>query len=168
LRAGNAASYSETGTWIGKGGAESSYRAVWSCAVTGTERVSVMAGDFDTYKIVCKRYYLQLINERFQLCLLIAGEVNKLQTGSTGTRTAKGLIFRQLIEAVDPAAEYSEEVEPAAFDSVNIDCTPFDDVIGNEHILKFQTAQADVFDPRHFTGVIVKDKIGRFRNPVTL
>jgi len=56
LRAGNAASYSETGTWIGKGGAQSSYQTVWSCAVTGTERVSVMAGDFDTYKIVCKRY----------------------------------------------------------------------------------------------------------------
>jgi len=56
LRAGNAASYSETGTWVGKGGAESSYQTVWSCAVAGTERVSVMAGDFDTYKIVCKRY----------------------------------------------------------------------------------------------------------------
>jgi len=56
LRAGNAASYSETGTWVGKGGAESSYGTVWSCAVDGTERVSVMAGDFDTYKIVCKRY----------------------------------------------------------------------------------------------------------------
>ena len=55
LRVGNAASYSETGTWVGKGGAESSYQTVWSCEVTGTERVSIMAGDFDTYKIVCKR-----------------------------------------------------------------------------------------------------------------
>jgi len=58
LRTGNAATYSETGTRTGKGGAESSYRTAWSCAVTGTERVSVMAGDFDTYKIVCKRYYV--------------------------------------------------------------------------------------------------------------
>ena len=56
LRVGNAASYSETGTWVSKGGAESFYQTAWSCAVTGTERVSVMAGDFDTYKIVCKRY----------------------------------------------------------------------------------------------------------------
>ena len=58
LRVGNVASYSETGTWVGKGGAESSYHTAWSCAVTGTERVSVLAGDFDTYKIVCKRYFV--------------------------------------------------------------------------------------------------------------
>lgn len=56
LRAGNLASYSETGTWVSKGGAESTYRTVWSCSVPGTERVTVMAGDFDTYKIMCKRY----------------------------------------------------------------------------------------------------------------
>jgi len=56
LRVGNAASYSETGTWVSKGGAESTYHTAWSCAVAGTERVSVMAGDFDTYQIVCKRY----------------------------------------------------------------------------------------------------------------
>ena len=56
LRAGNLASYSETGTWVSKGGAESTYQTVWSCSVPGTERVTVMAGDFDTYKIMCKRY----------------------------------------------------------------------------------------------------------------
>jgi surface antigen len=56
LRVGNEASYSETGTWVSKGGAESTYHTAWSCAVAGTERVSVMAGDFDTYQIVCKRY----------------------------------------------------------------------------------------------------------------
>ena len=58
LRTGNVANYSETGTWIEKDGTESSYRTNWSCAVEGTERVSVMAGDFDTFKIVCKRYYV--------------------------------------------------------------------------------------------------------------
>ena len=58
LRAGNVANYSETGTWIEKDGAESSYRTDWSCTVTATERVSVMAGDFDTFKIVCKRYHV--------------------------------------------------------------------------------------------------------------
>jgi len=67
LRAGNAANYSETGTWIEKDGTESSYRTDWSCAVTGTERVSVMAGDFDTYKIVCKRYYVSRSNKRSNL-----------------------------------------------------------------------------------------------------
>jgi surface antigen len=58
LRAGNFANYSETGTWVEKDGTQSSYRTDWSCAVTGTERVSVMAGDFDTFKIVCRRYYV--------------------------------------------------------------------------------------------------------------
>ena len=56
LRAGNSASYSEKGTRVSKGGAQSNYQTVWACSVPGTERVSVMAGDFDTYEIVCKRY----------------------------------------------------------------------------------------------------------------
>ena len=58
LHAGNFANYSETGTWVEKDGTQTSYRTDWSCAVTGTERVSVMAGDFDTFKIVCRRYYV--------------------------------------------------------------------------------------------------------------
>ena len=58
LRVGNKADYAETGTWLEKDGTESSYRTEWSCAVDGTERVAVMAGDFDTFKIVCKRYYI--------------------------------------------------------------------------------------------------------------
>lgn len=64
LRAGNVDNYSETGTWIEKDGTESSYRTDWSCAVNGTERVSVMAGDFDTFKIVCKRYYVSMSKNR--------------------------------------------------------------------------------------------------------
>ena len=58
LRAGNVTNYSETGTWIEKDGTRSSYQTEWSCTVKGTERVSVMAGDFDTFKIACKRYYV--------------------------------------------------------------------------------------------------------------
>ncbi len=58
LRAGNIANYSETGTWVDKDGVETSYQTEWSCEVDGTERVSVMAGEFDTWKIVCKRYYV--------------------------------------------------------------------------------------------------------------
>ena len=58
LRAGNTANYTETGSWTDKDGAESSYQSLWSCEVAGTERVSVMAGEFDTWEIVCKRYNL--------------------------------------------------------------------------------------------------------------
>ena len=59
LRVGNAADYSETGRWGDKeDGSETSYRAGWSCAVDGVERVAVMAGEFDTWKIVCKRYHI--------------------------------------------------------------------------------------------------------------
>jgi hypothetical protein len=58
LRVGNITNYSETGTWFDKDGASSTYRAEWSCEVPGTEQVSVMAGEFDTWKIVCKRYRL--------------------------------------------------------------------------------------------------------------
>lgn len=56
LQIGNVASYSETGIWQRKEELAKSYRANWSCEVVGTERVSVMAGEFDTWKIVCKRY----------------------------------------------------------------------------------------------------------------
>lgn len=67
LRTGNVANYSETGTWIEKDGTDSSYQTAWSCAVEGTERISVMAGDFDTYKIVCQRYYVSGGNKRSNL-----------------------------------------------------------------------------------------------------
>jgi hypothetical protein len=56
LQPANAAGYSETGTWQRKEQPPNSYRADWSCRVEGTEPVSVMAGDFDTWKIACTRY----------------------------------------------------------------------------------------------------------------
>lgn len=56
LQTGNVASYAETGVWQQKGESENSYRANWTCKVVGKERISVMAGEFDTWKIVCKRY----------------------------------------------------------------------------------------------------------------
>jgi len=67
LRAGNFANYSESGTWTENDGTQSSYRTDWTCAVTGTEKVSVMAGDFDTFKIVCRRYYVSSNKSRSQL-----------------------------------------------------------------------------------------------------
>ena len=56
LQQANAASYSETGTWQRKKEPANSFRADWSCRVEGTEGVSVMAGEFDAWKIVCTRY----------------------------------------------------------------------------------------------------------------
>ncbi len=56
LQKGNVMSYSEIGSWIGKDGSERTYRSNWKCEVVDTERISVLVGEFDTWKIVCKRY----------------------------------------------------------------------------------------------------------------
>lgn len=56
LKPGNRTRYNEEGTWSASGGTARSYDSYWSCEVIGTERVSVVAGDFDTWKITCKRY----------------------------------------------------------------------------------------------------------------
>ncbi len=56
LQIGNSAGFSETGTWSEQEGPAKSSDANWFCEVVGTERVVVMAGEFDTWKIVCKRY----------------------------------------------------------------------------------------------------------------
>ena len=56
LRTGNSYSYTEIGSWSEKDGPENSYLAKWTCEVVGTETISVMAGDFDTWKILCRRY----------------------------------------------------------------------------------------------------------------
>ena len=59
LRVGNIANFTEAGTWIDKKEVvENPYRRDWSCSVEGTEHISVMAGDFDTWKIECKRYHV--------------------------------------------------------------------------------------------------------------
>ena len=55
LRVGNVAGHTERGSWRETGGPEKTYRTDWSCAVAVTERVSVMAGEFDTYRIDCAR-----------------------------------------------------------------------------------------------------------------
>jgi hypothetical protein len=56
LQIGNVAAYSETSTQRRKDEPEKTSLYNWSCEVAGTERVSVMAGEFETWKIVCKRY----------------------------------------------------------------------------------------------------------------
>lgn len=56
LKKGNKSSFSELVTSGNIGEPEKSYQVNWSCEVIGTERVAVMAGEFDTWKIACKRY----------------------------------------------------------------------------------------------------------------
>ena len=56
LQTGNISSFSEMVTSRKLDGPEKSYRVNWTCEVIGTERVAVMAGEFDTWKIDCKRY----------------------------------------------------------------------------------------------------------------
>jgi surface antigen len=56
LEVGNKTRFDEKGRWFDELGVESRYDSFWSCGVIGTEKVSVGAGDFDTWKITCKRY----------------------------------------------------------------------------------------------------------------
>ena len=67
LRAGNTTRFTEIGTWRQNGEAEKSYQTEWTCNVVGTERASVMAGTFDTWKIVCKRYRVSKISNKSTL-----------------------------------------------------------------------------------------------------
>ena len=56
LKPGNKTRYDEIGWWSSSSGVERGYDSYWSCEVMGTERISVVAGDFDTWKITCRRY----------------------------------------------------------------------------------------------------------------
>jgi len=68
LRIGKVANYTETGFWNDKKEAiENSYRTDWSCAVEGTEHISVMAGEFDAWKIECKRFHVSGSKSRSQI-----------------------------------------------------------------------------------------------------
>ncbi len=56
LQVGNRTRFDELGRWFDQQLIEHRYDSFWSCEVLGTERVSIAAGDFDTWKITCKRY----------------------------------------------------------------------------------------------------------------
>ena len=56
LKEGNVSGFTEMVTSSNSGEPPKSYRVNWTCEVIGTERVAVMAGQFDTWKIACKRY----------------------------------------------------------------------------------------------------------------
>ena len=56
LKPGNISSFKEMVTSHKIGHAAKSYQVNWTCEVIGTERVAVMAGEFNTWRIDCKRY----------------------------------------------------------------------------------------------------------------
>ena len=56
LEVGKKTRFDENGRWFDELGLEHRYDSYWSCEVRGTEKVTVGAGDFDTWKITCKRY----------------------------------------------------------------------------------------------------------------
>ncbi|MBD3661179.1 MAG: hypothetical protein HUJ11_03170, partial [Arenibacter algicola] len=57
LRVGNDASFRTQGRAISKeSGQVNDYMQKWSCKVDGTEHVRVLAGEFDTYRVECRRY----------------------------------------------------------------------------------------------------------------
>lgn len=56
LEVGNIFRFDEYGRWFDELGLEHRYDSFWNCEVKGTERISVGAGDFDTWKITCRRY----------------------------------------------------------------------------------------------------------------
>ena len=64
LQKGKSIRYVEDGNWVDETGSERSYQALWTCEVMGTESVSVLAGNFDAWKIVCKRYSVAATSNR--------------------------------------------------------------------------------------------------------
>ena len=56
LMLGNRVNFDEKSKWGVPGVYEKHADATWKCSVDSTQRVSVPAGSFDTYKITCSRY----------------------------------------------------------------------------------------------------------------
>ena len=56
LQVGNTARHIETGNWRDAEGKDHSYQTQWRVEVVGKERVRVKAGNFDTWKIVARRF----------------------------------------------------------------------------------------------------------------
>ena len=57
LKTNNSAQFGITQTSVDKtNGLTEETKRKWECSVSGTERISVPAGNFDTYRVVCNRY----------------------------------------------------------------------------------------------------------------
>ncbi|MCG8619924.1 MAG: hypothetical protein MI802_27205 [Desulfobacterales bacterium] len=57
LKEGNQMEYWERNRLSQPDGQTKRYRYLWNCKVDGTENVSVLAGEFDTYRIIARKYY---------------------------------------------------------------------------------------------------------------
>lgn len=57
LKVGNRVAYVSQDTYKEGEGKTSSFQQMWKCWVAGTEAVSVPAGSFDTFEVVCDRSY---------------------------------------------------------------------------------------------------------------
>ncbi|NNK95886.1 MAG: hypothetical protein HKP41_16170 [Desulfobacterales bacterium] len=65
LTTGNSAQFGITQTSTDKAnGFTKETKRKWECSVSGTERISVPAGNFDTYRVVCNRYTIDSNNWR--------------------------------------------------------------------------------------------------------
>ena len=113
LRAGNRVNYSETGTWRDKKGTERSYQTEWSCEVAGTERIAVMAGEFGTWKIVCKRYHVSKSRGRSQLrevkTWYYAPAVGHYVLTTSRYYSKQGQRRRELLAALPPTNDLTDE-----------------------------------------------------------
>ncbi len=56
LGIGNKTRFDEKGRWIGVDGLERVYDSYWRCDVEAAEKIQVVAGEFDTWRIGCARY----------------------------------------------------------------------------------------------------------------
>ena len=57
LQVGNEVAFTTKGRSISKDSSQiSDYTQKWKCNVNGTERIRVMAGEFDTFRVECKRF----------------------------------------------------------------------------------------------------------------
>lgn len=56
LGLGNKTRFDEKGRWISADGLERVYDSYWRCDVEAAEKIKVIAGEFDTWRIGCARY----------------------------------------------------------------------------------------------------------------
>lgn len=67
LQPGNKARYIETGSWTDVTGTLHNYTNYWRTEVVAQQRLTVMAGEFDTYMITARRYSLKQSTNTQQL-----------------------------------------------------------------------------------------------------
>lgn len=115
LQIGNEAGYAETGVWQRRGEPENAYQANWSCEVAAKERVSVMAGEFDSWKIVCKRYTGKRVSAKSRIREIktwhYAPEVGHFVLTTRQYYTGKSPKRLELVAVLPPTEDLSASVK---------------------------------------------------------